>query len=338
MDNESKPLVTFALFAFNQEKYIREAVEAALAQDYSPLQIIVSDDCSSDRTFEVIQAVVAAYQGPHEVTCRQTAANRGSLLHVAEVAALARGGLVVMAAGDDNSKPSRVSTLAAAWMETGAWGICSRYDMMDQSGQVTDRSVVAPVLQTDTFKRYLDVVDGPVPIVHGCTSAYDRRVFDYLQVGSGDYILAEDGALTVLINLLGKKIVHIEDSLISYRVSEGSLTNSKRKSRPTLAELAVDEERIQRLATAQANRCRLFLRMNEYLGPAQVRRMLVENVKKDRDVQDAKATWWFMTLRQRLAYLAAHPRSPWALGRVAGRKPFLLAKWLHRRLSSLAGS
>ena len=334
MNNEDCRLVTFALFAYNQEKYIREAVEAALAQDYSPLQIIISDDGSSDRTYEVIKALVSAYQGPHEVTCRQTGANRGLLLHVAEVAALARGGLLVMAAGDDVSKSSRVRTLAAAWLETGAWAICSRYDLMDESGQITDQAVVAPVLQTDTFKRYLDVAEGPVPIVHGCTSAYDRRVFDHLQLSSDDYILAEDGALTVLINLLGKKIVHIDHSLIAYRMSDGSLTNSKRKRNPSLSELAIDEQRIQRLAIAQANRCRLFLRMNEYLGVRQIRRLIVENVKEDRDVQDAKATWWSMTLRQRFAYLAAHPRSKWALGRMFGLKPFLLSKWVYRRLYS----
>ena len=29
-----RPLVTFALFAYNQEKYIREAVDSAFAQSY----------------------------------------------------------------------------------------------------------------------------------------------------------------------------------------------------------------------------------------------------------------------------------------------------------------
>ena len=32
-----RPLVTFALFAYNQEDYIREAVEGAFAQTYEPL-------------------------------------------------------------------------------------------------------------------------------------------------------------------------------------------------------------------------------------------------------------------------------------------------------------
>ena len=50
-----RPLVTFALFAYNQEEFIREAVEGAFAQTYEPLEIILSDDCSSDRTYEIIQ-------------------------------------------------------------------------------------------------------------------------------------------------------------------------------------------------------------------------------------------------------------------------------------------
>ena len=47
-----KPLVTFALFAYNQERFITEAVEAAFAQTYQPLEIIISDDGSSDKTYD----------------------------------------------------------------------------------------------------------------------------------------------------------------------------------------------------------------------------------------------------------------------------------------------
>lgn len=43
MTGIEKPLVTFALFAYNQESCIREAVEGALAQDYENLEIILSD-------------------------------------------------------------------------------------------------------------------------------------------------------------------------------------------------------------------------------------------------------------------------------------------------------
>ena len=60
-----RPLVTFALFAYNQEKYIREAIEGAFAQTYEPLEIILSDDCSVDRTFEIMTEMVVNYRGKH---------------------------------------------------------------------------------------------------------------------------------------------------------------------------------------------------------------------------------------------------------------------------------
>ncbi len=40
-DNKTdRPLVTFAISAYNQEKFIHEAVEVAFAQTYEPLEII----------------------------------------------------------------------------------------------------------------------------------------------------------------------------------------------------------------------------------------------------------------------------------------------------------
>ena len=70
-----QPMVTFALFAYNQEKYIREAVKGAFSQTYEPLEIILSDDCSSDRTFEIMQEMAKAYQGPHRVVARTNRKN-----------------------------------------------------------------------------------------------------------------------------------------------------------------------------------------------------------------------------------------------------------------------
>jgi glycosyltransferase involved in cell wall biosynthesis len=42
-------------------------VEGAFSQTYSPLEIILSDDCSSDRTFEIMEEMAREYQGPHLV-------------------------------------------------------------------------------------------------------------------------------------------------------------------------------------------------------------------------------------------------------------------------------
>lgn len=51
----SKPLITLAILTYNQAKYIAEAIDGALSQCYHPLEIIISDDCSQDVTYQIIK-------------------------------------------------------------------------------------------------------------------------------------------------------------------------------------------------------------------------------------------------------------------------------------------
>ncbi|MES1980893.1 MAG: glycosyltransferase [Pseudomonadota bacterium] len=103
------PLVTFALFAYNQERFIREAVEAALSQKYARLEIILSDDCSVDSTFEIISSIASDYSGPHEIIVNRNPVNLGLAKHFSNIVKIARGDIIVVAAGDDISLPTRVS-------------------------------------------------------------------------------------------------------------------------------------------------------------------------------------------------------------------------------------
>lgn len=109
MNSAPKPLISFVLIAYKQEAFIREAVAGALSQDYEPLEIILSDDCSPDRTFEIIEEEVAGYRGPHTVRVNRNEPNLGLCGHFNRVMELAKGEIIVIAAGDDVSLPDRVS-------------------------------------------------------------------------------------------------------------------------------------------------------------------------------------------------------------------------------------
>ena len=114
-----KPLLTFVVLAYNQERFIREAVEGALAQTYSPLEIILSDDCSPDQTFEIMQQMAAEYHGPHKIVLNRNETNQGIGGHVNRVMELTHGELIVMAAGDDISLPHRTQRLYGVWEDSG---------------------------------------------------------------------------------------------------------------------------------------------------------------------------------------------------------------------------
>ncbi|MGH7124251.1 MAG: glycosyltransferase family 2 protein, partial [Stellaceae bacterium] len=130
----ASPLVTLLLMTYRQEPFVREAVRSALAQDYQPLQIIISDDASPDRTFEVIAEETHGYRGPHEVQIRRNAERRRSIRHMEEAVSLARGELVVTAHGDDVSVARRVTALVEAWRRERVSMVSSRVRIIDRNG------------------------------------------------------------------------------------------------------------------------------------------------------------------------------------------------------------
>jgi len=108
---KENPLVSYCLFTYNQEAYIRESLEAALAQIYSPLEIVISDDCSTDGTVAVIQEVLAAYSGDHRVIFNVNERNLGIGGHVSKVLLeLSNGDYFVLVGGDDISSVKHIST------------------------------------------------------------------------------------------------------------------------------------------------------------------------------------------------------------------------------------
>jgi glycosyltransferase involved in cell wall biosynthesis len=50
------PLVSALILVYNGERYVAEAVESALAQTYSPIEVIVLDNGSTDRSAEIARA------------------------------------------------------------------------------------------------------------------------------------------------------------------------------------------------------------------------------------------------------------------------------------------
>lgn len=225
--SDEKPLVTFALFAYNQEKYIREAVEGALAQTYSPLQIILSDDCSSDRTFVIMQEMAANYTGPHAILLNRNEPNLGLAGHINHVMTLAKGELIVVAAGDDISVATRVDELVQSWSinskNTGI--IYSDINQIDFESKLLKFNCH----QDFSNKSLSEFVDQPFALI--CSYAFTRSVWDSFSPLS-ENLRNEDFIFPFRTLLLGKKIVYLKKSLVMYRIGVGvSSWQFKKKNR-----------------------------------------------------------------------------------------------------------
>jgi glycosyltransferase involved in cell wall biosynthesis len=104
----TNPLITLCVFTYNGEAFVKEAVESALNQTYSQLQIIISDDNSLDNTFNITEKIVGNYNGKHQVLLNRNQVNLGIREHFNKVISLAKGEYIVLLAGDDIAKPDRV--------------------------------------------------------------------------------------------------------------------------------------------------------------------------------------------------------------------------------------
>jgi len=153
--NNDRPLLTFTICAYNQEQFIREAVEGAFDQTYSPLEIILSDDCSPDRTFEIMREMAEAYRGPHRVILNRNTTNLGLGGHSNRLVELAHGELLVGAAGDDICFPNRVELIYQAWEQSGrrAMGIQSGWIDIDESGNIIGNPATQSPSETIVYRE-----------------------------------------------------------------------------------------------------------------------------------------------------------------------------------------
>ena len=118
MTKNKKPYVSFCILTYKQEDFILDALQGAVEQDYDDMEIIVSDDCSSDSTFEKIQSFVASYKGDKSIMVNRNDHNLGLVPHYNKVLGeLAQGEILIIADGDDVSYSNRTADTVDAFKD-----------------------------------------------------------------------------------------------------------------------------------------------------------------------------------------------------------------------------
>jgi glycosyltransferase involved in cell wall biosynthesis len=105
------PRVTLGVTTFNTERYLPGALDAALAQDFRDFEMVICDNGSTDRTWEIIQAYAA--RDPR-VRAYRNETNLGYAGNFARVVSLARGEFFRLTAHDDLMAPTLLSSCVAA--------------------------------------------------------------------------------------------------------------------------------------------------------------------------------------------------------------------------------
>ena len=224
----SRPLITFALFTYNQEKYIVEAIEGALSQTYSPLEIVFSDDNSTDSTFDIIEKMVGDYTGPHRIIVNRNINNLGLSDHVNKMVDLATGEIIALAAGDDISLPSRVED---SWKILSKHPDCSCVSFSTIKFKKKEFVIIPDKYNNIRYKRYsVDnlIIDCDF---HTNGAARSFRKGAFTRFGNLNPETPTEDSTILLRCMLSGSVIQAENINVLYRVHGENYYASDKKHR-----------------------------------------------------------------------------------------------------------
>ena len=206
--------VSVLFLAFNQAAFVEQAARSILQQrGIAPLEILLSDDASTDATFEILQTLAEQYRGPHQVRVRRNERNLGIGAHYNALVAESTGQLLITAAGDDLSAPNRAQQILQAWDASGRRAdlIASNLQDLNTQGQGGD------TIQVDDLAQWLNASDWAArrPYVVGAGQAFTRRLCTQF----GPFlpnVVYEDQINTLRAILMGGGLT-IAEPLVQYR-------------------------------------------------------------------------------------------------------------------------
>lgn len=220
------PLVSVYMLTYRHERFIADAIEGVIAQrcDF-PIELIIGEDCSPDRTREIVLDYQLRY--PRLIRVITSAANVGARDNSVRSRAACRGKYIAICEGDDywTSPDKLAKQVDFLESELGASLVCHAVNKVDaQTGQTTR---VHRAARRSRYLSSFEVISGDGDFIATCSilvrrSLYENRPKWWEQAPIGDYPLVLRAAQV-------GKIAYLDQVMGSYRVNVPGSWNDVQK-------------------------------------------------------------------------------------------------------------
>ncbi|MGW7361873.1 bifunctional polysaccharide deacetylase/glycosyltransferase family 2 protein [Streptomyces sp. NPDC054841] len=191
--------------AYNEEAGIEATVRSLLASSHQAVQIIVVDDGSTDRTFEIAEAI----DDRRVMVIRQINSGKAAALNTG--LAWAHFDIVVMIDGDTVFEPDAVFNLIQPLSDPRVGAVSGNTKVGNRQGVLGRWQHLEYVIGFNLDRRMFDVMEC-MPTVPGAIGAFRRDAV----VGVGgvsEDTLAEDTDLTMALGRAGWRVVYEESAI-----------------------------------------------------------------------------------------------------------------------------
>ncbi len=217
-------LVSICMPTYNGERYIAEAIQSALDQTYQDIELLVSDDCSTDLTAEIVHEFA---RRDKRIVYWRNESRLGLFPNYNECMTQCKGDLIKPFAQDDLLSPKAVELMVSAYKNNNVALVCCGKTILNDSpvsfSEVVE-TVLPPGLTTgravieQSLKSYRNLIGEPVTVL-----------FDAKRVGKG---FSENyyslGDLEFWFRILQKSdAFYLPEELVTFRQHPESTTFKK---------------------------------------------------------------------------------------------------------------
>lgn len=216
--NEDFGLISIIMAAYNAEKTIEESIRSVRNQTYSNFELLVVDDCSTDRTAEKVNSIALLDSRVRLISNPRNSGVSYTRKHGLEEA---KGDWIAVLDSDDDWKPEKLEKQVALQRQTGADLLYTGSAFMDSEGDSISWRLHVPA--EVTYRQLLKQ-----NILSNSSALVRKKLYvKYYAVGDG---MHEDFAIWLMMLRDGKKACGIDEPLLIYRVAKSSKSGNKIKA------------------------------------------------------------------------------------------------------------
>ncbi|MDB5154492.1 MAG: glycosyl transferase family 2 [Mucilaginibacter sp.] len=209
------PLVSIALCTYNGEKFLIKQLDSLLSQEYANIEIIAVDDCSSDKTWNILRDYA---RKDKRLRIYQNGQNIGYSRNFERAVKLCSGDYIALADQDDIWEKSKIKVMIGS-VEDHVM-VYHNSDFIDEHDKRIGNSTMASKHRMYDGESCLPII--LANCIHGHAILFDSTIRKFLFPFRGKF--SHDWAICYVAFNIGS-VKYIDKVLAHYRQHPNSITD-----------------------------------------------------------------------------------------------------------------